>query len=542
MNKIAAMIGRCFKGRVYLLSAVFFFLSFPSYDFVLFKGFPLFAWISLIPVFVAVRTMDFRRLYAVSFLTSLLGAFLTWGWMGAFGGDVSGGYIIIWILLLPCIAFLISGRIIAAEFLSRRNERFRIFIYPAVWLAGDVIQSMGFLAFPWIYWGYSQYPILPLVQSSSVIGILGVSFLVIAGNTIFADFIFRNSDAFRSRKISIAALTGKVYPATFSLLLVLILSAGSVRLVRGLPAGESKYRIAMIQSCISPWDDWTRLKFVKLAEIQHLSDNALVSHPDLLIWSESATLEPVSYQYHSGRLDSFGRSLIEFVKEKRTPLVTGEIGVVEDRPRGLGYPQNNAMLVTADGQVAATYSKIHLCPFGEWFPYEKILPWVSDIALEMGGSSFVPGSERTVFKSGARTFGVVICYEGMFFRLPRYYKNAGTDFIVNITNDGWSRSFGGHMQHFAAAPFRAAENGIWFLRAGNTGFTTVIDPLGRTVSSIPILQKGFLVADIYPDRKIRTIYSHAGDLFSYCILILCALLCISGEIKRFYKKGKGSIL
>ena len=196
------------------------------------------------------------------------------------------------------------------------------------------------------------------------------------------------------------------------------------------------------------------------------------------------------------------------------------------------------MLIDHSGAIAENYAKIHLCPFGEWFPYADVMPWMQELALRMGGSDFVPGTEPVTFFTPGASFGVLICYEGMFFRLSSAYRNSGADFLVNITNDSWSGSYGGHFQHFAAAPFRAAENGIWFVRVGNDGYTAVLDPLGRTAKSIPVMQKGVMTADIQPDRKISTVYSRVGDLFSYCILGILALLCALGECKILKQRTK----
>jgi apolipoprotein N-acyltransferase len=164
------------------------------------------------------------------------------------------------------------------------------------------------------------------------------------------------------------------------------------------------------------------------------------------------------------------------------------------------------------------------------------------MTTEMGGSSFYPGDDGSLFPINGLRFGVLICYEGMFYRLSSDYAAANADFLVNITNDGWSRSYAGHFQHFAAAKFRSVENGITFLRAGNTGFTSVIDPFGRTVKSIPILKKGYLVADINSGARIRTIYSRVGDLFSYIVIIFIAILLIRSIIIGIMsKKGKGVV-
>lgn len=537
MTRFLSLIKKTFRRRYYLLTAVLLFLSFPSFDTPLLKGFPVFAWFCLVPLFLAVKRRGYKRLYLASFFTFLPAALFTWGWMGSFGGDTISGHLVIWSLLLPCIAFLLAGRVLAAEFLSRRYPAYRVFIYPSVWLLGDLLQSMGYLAFPWNYLGYSQYLVLPFVQASSVIGILGVSFLIAAGNTIIAEFITANRTSILSLKLHPASFVRKKLPAAFLAVIALILAAGTVRLFTGLPSGGRTYRVAAVQSCISPWADWERLKYAKLGEIISMSDKAVDPKPDLLVWSESATLEPVSFRAQIGKPDRFDEMIMEYANAKNTPILTGEIGVIEDPVRMIGSPQNSAVLIDERGAVSGSYAKIHLCPFGEWFPYGELFPWVRDIALEMGGSDFVPGNSPVTFSAGGASFGVLICYEGMFFRLPAEYKKRGADFLVNITNDGWSGSFGGHFQHFAAAPFRAAENGIWFIRVGNDGYTAVLDPLGRTTESIPIMKKGVMNTELRLSG-IPTIYSRVGDLFSYCILGLLALLCALGEFRIFRKRIK----
>jgi hypothetical protein len=46
-----------------------------------------------------------------------------------------------------------------------------------------------------------------------------------------------------------------------------------------------------------------------------------------IIWSESATLEPISYFYAKNRSNDFQRELMNYVKREGVPLFTGEIGV-----------------------------------------------------------------------------------------------------------------------------------------------------------------------------------------------------------------------
>ena len=204
------------------------------------------------------------------------------------------------------------------------------------------------------------------------------------------------------------------------------------------------------------------------------------------------------------------------------------------------YPQNNAVLIAEDGRVMDTYPKINLVPFGEWFPYEKWFPHVKKVISGMGGSDFVPGDRPVVFETSGHRFGTLICYEGIFYRLCRRYKQLGADFLVNITNDGWTDTYSGHMQHFSASVFRAVENGLWVVRAGNTGYTAAIDPYGRIRSSIPILKPGWCVADLDFSLNRDTVYFHLGDLLVWADLLFLLVLCVillAGRIRVTGPKG-----
>ena len=158
------------------------FLSFPSYDVLPLKFSPLFAWISLVPLFIYIRNKDMKRVFLISFITGLIGNYLIYRWIGQFGAQIPGGRIIILIFLIPYLSVFFSMKIIVSEYIARKYESLRFLIYPFCWLIIDSIQSIGFLAFPWPYWGYSQYSFLPIVQSASIIGLFGITFFIILFN------------------------------------------------------------------------------------------------------------------------------------------------------------------------------------------------------------------------------------------------------------------------------------------------------------------------------------------------------------------------
>jgi apolipoprotein N-acyltransferase len=503
------------------------YLSFPSYDIIILKGFPFFAWIALVPLFLYVRGKNAREVFISSFITGLAGNFLAFEWIGHFGAAAPGGYPVIVSFLMPALSVFFSMKILAAEFFSRRFESLRPVIYPSIWIFVDWIESIGYLAYPLPYWGYSQYPLTPLIQMASFTGIMGITFVIIIFNYLVADlarsrgFLKMPIGEFFRMKEARRLAAGIVF-------IVSVMIYGTISLVLHDKPIKKDLRIAMVQSCISPWENWNINRFHYLAELKRYTRAAIDQEPDCIIWSESATLETISYDYERGSLNDFEKDAVAVPQSYDRPLLTGEIGVVEEYadPFLRRYPQNNAVMISRFGEVVKSYSKIHLVPFGEWFPYEKWFPFVKRITESFGGSSFVPGKKPVLFNISDRNFGALICYEGIFFRLCRKYRNMGADFFVNITNDGWTDTFRGHMQHFSASKFRAVENGIWYLRAGNTGYTVFIDPYGRIRNSIPILKKGYLVGDIDFSLNHETVYSVIGDLFLYIAMAFIGALAI----------------
>jgi apolipoprotein N-acyltransferase len=284
-------------------------------------------------------------------------------------------------------------------------------------------------------------------------------------------------------------------------------------------------RVASIQTCISPWENWNFNRFRYLEYLEYYTRQALAENPDFLIWSESATLERISWNYEKGTPDPFEREVLAIARRSGKPLLTGEIGVIEDGLNRRLYPQNSAVLINGDGEVAGTYPKINLVPFGEWFPYEKWLPFVKQIAVDMGGSNFVPGDRPILFDVGNRKMAALICYEGIFYSLCREYRNMGAEFFVNITNLQWTHTYCGPMQQFGASVFRAVENGIWFVSASNSGYTALIDPCGRVVRSIPRESRGYLIADMDFGLNRRTVYSRCGDVILYLAAAFLLVLC-----------------
>src|SRR5439155_15193835 len=115
---------------------------------------------------------------------------------------------------------------------------------------------------------------------------------------------------------------------------------------------------------------------------------------------------------------------------------------------------------------------------------------------------------------------VLICFEDVFPHLTRSSVEEGTDFLLNLTNNGWFGKSAAQWQHAADAVFRAVENGLPLVRCTNNGLTCWIDAQGRLhevyfPGSKDVYGPGFKLARIplrVPGQeRSPTIYNRVGD-------------------------------
>jgi apolipoprotein N-acyltransferase len=110
--------------------------------------------------------------------------------------------------------------------------------------------------------------------------------------------------------------------------------------------------------------------------------------------------------------------------------------------------------------------------------------------------------------AGAPKMLPLICYEAIF---PGSAVPPGErpGWIVNVTNDGWFGMSSGPYQHFAQARATAIAEGLPLVRAANTGISAVIDPVGRTINSLPLGAEGVFDSRL-PHALGPTIYVNFG--------------------------------
>jgi apolipoprotein N-acyltransferase len=122
--------------------------------------------------------------------------------------------------------------------------------------------------------------------------------------------------------------------------------------------------------------------------------------------------------------------------------------------------------------------------------YDSVLPLPYDYDVK-------PGEKMVIFDLPVGRFGVTMCYEEVSYELNRYYVKNGVDYLVILTNHAYFHDTKGLFQTSLLSKTRAAESGIYALRATNTGITQVVSPTGVVLNKLPKKKKAYLIQEIY---------------------------------------------
>jgi apolipoprotein N-acyltransferase len=373
----------------------------------------------------------------------------------------------------------------------------------AIWTALEFARGRMLTGFPWNFVGASQYQVLPLIQVAAITGIYGVSFLVVWSSVSLGGAAL----ALAKRPSSQNLWTSAGLPL---LVVAGVVSFGADKLASIQPPAR-ELKVAMVQPGIPQTEIWDYAQDrARFQTVLDLSERALASGPRLLLWPESAVpdLTPEIQQ-----------AIAQLVRPHEAWLVFCA-GTAEPAADGETNYFNSALLCNPDGGLESFYHKRQLVIFGEYIPLVHWLPflkWLTPI-----GGELTPGNLPVQFevKNPSAKMSVLICFEDMFAHEAREHAGPDTDFLFNLTNDGWFGHGAEQWQQAASGIFRAVENGIPLLRCTNDGLTCWADAQGRLrqILGAPgnVYGPGFITAQIplrAPGDRSQTFYNRHGDWF-----------------------------
>ncbi len=387
------------------------------------------------------------------------------------------------------------------------------------WLRGTVATG-----FPWNAFGMALGGNVVFAQPAALVGLYGLNILAVM---IFASPACL-ADGLRGQRRTMHSIA----PSLLGLgLLALIGTGGVLRLSGASNDMTPGVRLRIMQPNLPQDDKFSgAYKDQILDRYLSLSDRATspstsgVNDATHLIWPESA------FPFILSR-DAVALSRIGDFLGRGTVLITGaarmdETGRNARLPGEFSARYYNSIQALADGEIVASYDKVHLVPFGEYLPFNGFLESLGLRHFVHIPGGFEPGSRRRLFEApGLPAAAALVCYEAIFpgETVPEGASGERPGLLLNVTNDGWFGLTTGPHQHFAQARLRAVEEGLPLVRAANTGLSAVVDGYGRILHKLPLGVDG-VIDSLLPRPASVTFF--AGDRVSGPLALL--LLCFCG--------------
>ncbi|MBU1983063.1 apolipoprotein N-acyltransferase, partial [bacterium] len=237
----------------------------------------------------------------------------------------------------------------------------------------------------------------------------------------------------------------------------------------------------------------------------------------LLVWPETATPAPICYRPWIRNI------LHEFCDSTGVCLLTGATDYENDAQRGM-VPYNAAFLFRPGTQELLRSAKVHLVPFGERIPGQKLFPFLHQ--LHLGQAEWEPASQIVVFPEhdGVPPLGCLICFEVIFPEIAADMVHGGAALLTTITNDGWYGNSSGPYQHLNLARLRAVAVRRSIVRAGNTGISALILPTGEIRCSLGYDRAGMIFGTVPVRGEITLAARLARVWLPFYSLLLTAVL------------------
>ena len=313
-------------------------------------------------------------------------------------------------------------------------------------------------------------------------------------------------------------------------------------------------KIALIQPNNDPWRGGIEAYAANYEQLVKLSDEALKADPDidLVVWPETAFVPRIEYHYkYRQKRESFElvEKLLNYLDNAPVPFLIGNDHAVLGYSRTGRYEAidyNSALLFMPKENCIPPnpqkYMKMHLVPFTEYFPYEKIFPKLYERLLNGDTHMWEPGTVPVVFEAAGFKFGTPICFEDTFGYIGRKFVKNGAESFINISNDAWSKSLACQYQHLSMAVFRCVENRVSAARATASGQTSFVDPNGKVIAMAEPFQKTYLIEDL-PIHNVekQTIYTCCGDFVGVCFALLGIGFLVFGIIRSIKTNKRGEV-
>jgi predicted amidohydrolase len=188
------------------------------------------------------------------------------------------------------------------------------------------------------------------------------------------------------------------------------------------------------------------------------------------------------------------RRIGELARQHGMHVHVGSLAV----PLADGRFANRSVLFGPDGEMVATYDKIHL------FDAD-----IAGLNAYRESATYAGGEQAVTASLGEFTLGMSICYDMRFPKLYNSLANAGATliavpaaFTVPTGQAHWHVLLRARAIETGSYVIAAAQGGQHPNGRATYGHSLVVDPWGRIVAELDHDEPGVLLAEISPDRVV----------------------------------------
>ena len=419
------------------------------------------SWIALVPLFAVVLRRDATEREI--------------GWAGGVFGFVVFAVGLRWffeifglpaLVLWAFLAWLTARTLWLAWRAGQRwGDRGLVLALPVFWVGLEHFRSeCWFLKFGWITPGYAQASDPRVLQSAEMLGVYGLSFVVVLVSALVAWSLVRPDAPARARVLAALSL-----PLTYAVLA----GYGAFRIETLAPTleREETISVALVQYETNRFED---------AEA-HLSEDvppgtALVVFPEL---------GAVTREGHLTWLDARAEDLAAHARNHRAVLV---VGGEREAPGGNPITDfyNTLAIFDPEAEAPAYYTKAEPVP------------------LFADG---VPSDDVHAYDTSLGRLGFAICYDFTHPHVVDALVPSRAFVVASGDLASWSELQ--HAQHALVPHVRAVEHRRWVARATSSGTSQIVDPLGRVRAELGFGETGVLAGTLGL-RDETTLYDLVG--------------------------------
>ena len=407
----------------------------------------------------------------------------------------------VFIFILYLSLFIIIP-IIFVTFINQRliiNKNYLLIILAILITLFEVVRAHLFTGFSWFNFGQAAIN-TPLDYFFPVFGVHGLTFIIFMTAIIFINIIKSSNRNFFASLVFM-----------FVVIYVIIFNKNWTSLT------NKEISISIIQPNLhnkisySNEDILNRMNILRKMTVSQTNKNI-----DIILWPEA----PLPIVYNKLE-NTFYKNIISDIP-KHTSLVTGVFYQSEE----IIYNS----IINASNNISV-YHKKHLVPFGEFLPFRESLAFLyKSIGIKM----YDIKSGDNVSSINIKNFVAhsLICYESIFSK-GSLIKNEKSDFIINVSNDGWFGESLAPYQHLDALIMRSLENQRYSIRSTNTGISAVISPFGEIEEYIQFNEKGVISKKIFARNGHTPISKHGYSILYLFIFAIFLYSTLYFNIKTF---------